>query len=58
MSRRTKKTDNKKDTSLPMTTFFQRHIATAALLVELSTLSAVLLFMIAATLNAASNTLA
>ncbi|MFT3722270.1 MAG: hypothetical protein QM773_01695 [Hyphomonadaceae bacterium] len=41
-----------------MTTFFRRHIATAALIVELSTLSAVLLFMVAATLNAASYTLA
>ena len=41
-----------------MTTFLTRHIATAALIVELSTLCAVLLFMITATLGPASHSLA
>ncbi len=38
-----------------MTDFLQRHIATAALIVELSTLGAVALFMIVATLGPASH---
>jgi hypothetical protein len=34
-----------------MPSFLQRHVATAVLIVELSTLSAVIAFMIAATLG-------
>jgi hypothetical protein len=51
MSCRIQKTDNKKREYLPMKTLLHRHFANAALVIELTTLTAVIAFMITGTLG-------